>query len=74
MDVLTAMLEQDCWLMARCWSGLSGLDERQLDTPLLTGEVDSSVMALLTHLVWQKHQWVAAIEGTRGRRVGGTLL
>lgn len=64
VDVLTSMLEHDSWLIGEMLDRAGRLDDQQLDTPLLTGEEDSTVMALLTHLVWQKHQWVAAIEGT----------
>lgn len=41
----------------------AALDEQQLSAPLLAGDPDSTVRDLLTHLVWQKHRWVAAIDG-----------
>lgn len=65
VDVLISMLEHDSWLIGQMLDRAGRLAGQQLDTPLLTGAADSTVMDLLTHLVWQKHRWVAALEGTR---------
>jgi AraC family transcriptional regulator len=65
VDVLNSMLEHDCWLIGELLDRAAALDAQQLSAPLVTGEADSTVLDLLTHLVWQKHRWVAAIEGNQ---------
>lgn len=67
MDVLTAMVEHDVWLIRQLLDRAGRLDAEVLDRPI-TLSVDAignndSLMDLLTHLVWQKERWAAAVEG-----------
>jgi AraC-like DNA-binding protein len=63
MDVLNLMLEHDCWLIGEMLDRAAGLDDQTLDTPTTGSADDGTMRELLTHLVWQKERWAAAIEG-----------
>lgn len=66
MDVLNAMLEHDAWLIGQMLDRAAGLDPEVLDQPITISTDNAgsdSIRSLLTHLVWQKEMWTAAVEG-----------
>jgi AraC family transcriptional regulator len=63
MDVLNLMLEHDCWLIGEMLDRSARLDDETLDSEVLTGADNATMRELLTHLVWQKERWAAAIDG-----------
>lgn len=67
MDVLVKMLEHDAWLIGEMLERAPSLDSEQLDQPIHLSveglDDDPSLRGLLTHLVWQKEMWIAAVEG-----------
>lgn len=67
MDVLTSMAEHDSWLIEQMLDRADGLAPEVLDQPITISadglDSGSSLRGLLTHLVWQKEMWTAAVEG-----------
>jgi AraC family transcriptional regulator len=67
VDVLAAMLEHDCWLTGQLLARAAGLEDQVLDRPVavIPGGLEdgTTLRGLLTHLVWQKEMWTAAVEG-----------
>jgi AraC family transcriptional regulator len=63
MDVLNLMLEHDSWLIGELLDRAARLDDGTLDAPLTPADDSSTMRDLLTHLVWQKARWAAALEG-----------
>jgi AraC family transcriptional regulator len=63
MDVLNLMLEHDSWLIGELLDRSARLDDATLDTRVLSGADSATLRDLLTHLVWQKERWAAAIDG-----------
>jgi AraC family transcriptional regulator len=68
VDVLTAMLEHDAWLIGQLLDRAVNLDDADLDVPVAViprGLEDGTTLrGLLTSLVWQKEHWTAALEGS----------
>ena len=67
VDVLKSMLEHDAWLIGQLLDRSAELDQEVLDRPVEISprglEDGTSLRGLLTSLVWQKENWIAALEG-----------
>jgi hypothetical protein len=76
MDVVTFMLKHDTSMIDRMLAGAGRLSDDQLDRPItisvghpersggVEGITDTvTLRSLLTHLVWGKEMWLAAVRG-----------
>lgn len=63
MDVLTGMINHDLWLIGQMLDRAEPLPAEVLDEAVPDGADGGSLRELLTHLVWQKEMWSAAVEG-----------